>query len=639
MQHDQKLALTFELEDNESPARRITISDSVIKIGRSPSSPIAIDDPSVARMQAVIEVQGPQAITLIDLDGSTQVDGQDAPRAELHEGSVIRMGRTNLRLVKVAPAMAERVAQAQPLDAALPADNPFAKPSLSSIFGLRPETVTPDEDKPEGSYEYRLLGSAPAVPADEIDTTSDAIAVQISWGRNVVHLCHLDGNGSFAIGEEADFAVPADKLGSASAPLVAGGRAVLLAGAQGSVTLEGDRAQSFAEAIAAGLATPSATVPGAHELALRNGMVVRQELSDLSFEVRGEKRAKRSVAALSAAALTSGALAYVVGSFVGHAGLLAAMAAFMPPLGTTSDDELSDEQRYYINQLMDADAQQEMNEPEEEALVADDEPGNDGGQGTRSVGEEGKMGSDVAPAANARYGIEGPADNVDPRIARARALQDAESFGIISLLGGDQDAPIAAWGDTYSSGSDPLSAEGNMWGDQIGASHGASGLGLSGIGEGGGGRGEGIGLGYMGYIGHGSGTGDGQGFGPGGGHSFGHVGRRHKPGSPRLRAGGETSVAGRLPPEVIQRIIRSNYGRFRGCYESALRTNPNLQGRVAVSFMIGRNGTVQAVSGGGDLPDGGVISCVSQAFYGLSFPAPEGGVVRVTYPILFSPTT
>ncbi|MCA9618135.1 MAG: AgmX/PglI C-terminal domain-containing protein, partial [Myxococcales bacterium] len=93
------------------------------------------------------------------------------------------------------------------------------------------------------------------------------------------------------------------------------------------------------------------------------------------------------------------------------------------------------------------------------------------------------------------------------------------------------------------------------------------------------------------------------------------------------------------PPEVIQRIIRSNYGRFRGCYESALRTNPNLQGRVAVSFMIGRNGTVQAVSGGGDLPDGGVISCVSQAFYGLSFPAPEGGVVRVTYPILFSPTT
>jgi len=46
-----------------------------------------------------------------------------------------------------------------------------------------------------------------------------------------------------------------------------------------------------------------------------------------------------------------------------------------------------------------------------------------------------------------------------------------------------------------------------MWGDQIGDSYGAGGLGLSGIGEGGGGRGEGIGLGSIGTIGHGAGTG------------------------------------------------------------------------------------------------------------------------------------
>jgi outer membrane murein-binding lipoprotein Lpp len=47
----------------------------------------------------------------------------------------------------------------------------------------------------------------------------------------------------------------------------------------------------------------------------------------------------------------------------------------------------------------------------------------------------------------------------------------------------------------------------SMWGDQIGDSHGAGGLGLSGIGEGGGGRGEGIGLGSIGTMGHGAGTG------------------------------------------------------------------------------------------------------------------------------------
>jgi hypothetical protein len=100
---------------------------------------------------------------------------------------------------------------------------------------------------------------------------------------------------------------------------------------------------------------------------------------------------------------------------------------------------------------------------------------------------------------------------------------------------------------------------------------------------------------------------------------------------------GATSVSGRLPPEVIQRIVRQNFGRFRLCYENGLRNNPNLQGTVSVTFVIGRDGSVSNVGGGGGLPDSGVTSCVTRAFYGLAFPTPEGGVVRVTYPISFSP--
>ncbi len=46
-----------------------------------------------------------------------------------------------------------------------------------------------------------------------------------------------------------------------------------------------------------------------------------------------------------------------------------------------------------------------------------------------------------------------------------------------------------------------------LWGDHLGESFGAGGIGLSGTGEGGGGTGEGIGLGSIGTIGHGSGTG------------------------------------------------------------------------------------------------------------------------------------
>ena len=97
-------------------------------------------------------------------------------------------------------------------------------------------------------------------------------------------------------------------------------------------------------------------------------------------------------------------------------------------------------------------------------------------------------------------------------------------------------------------------------------------------------------------------------------------------------------MSGRLPPEVIQRIVRQNYGRFRMCYERGLAQNPNLTGRVAVRFVIDNNGAVSyAGNGGSDMPSSEVTQCVVGAFYGLSFPAPEGGVVKVMYPIMFSP--
>lgn len=226
----------------------------------------------------------------------------------------------------------------------------------------------------------------------------------------------------------------------------------------------------------------------------------------------------------------------------------------------------------------------------------------------------------------------------------------------------DPNAPTAPWG--RENGNDPLSAHGNMWGDAIGDSFGAGGLGLSGVGEGGGGRGEGIGLGSspgaarvapraaadarpapateqeesiglgtIGTIGHGAGTSTGQGFGSG----HGRLGGAHAQAAPSVRQGA-TQVSGRLPPDVIQRIVRQRFGRFRLCYENGLRSNPNLQGRVAIRFVIGPDGVVRGASdGGSDLPSQEVIACVARGFTGISFPQPEGGIVTVVYPITFTP--
>jgi Ca-activated chloride channel family protein len=191
--------------------------------------------------------------------------------------------------------------------------------------------------------------------------------------------------------------------------------------------------------------------------------------------------------------------------------------------------------------------------------------------------------------------------------------------------------PVANWGSLLRDGD--LGAKGNMWGDEIGSSFGSGGLGLSGIGEGGGGKGEGkIGLGNIGTIGRGADTGTGQGFGSG----HGRLGGSHRSKPPQVRLGA-TSVSGRLPPEVIQRIVRQNFGRFRLCYERGLRNDPNLSGTVVVSFVIGESGAVSSTTAGGSLADKEVSSCVASSFARLSFPQPEGGQVRVRYPLSFSP--
>jgi Ca-activated chloride channel family protein len=194
----------------------------------------------------------------------------------------------------------------------------------------------------------------------------------------------------------------------------------------------------------------------------------------------------------------------------------------------------------------------------------------------------------------------------------ARALGEAASFGMLGALNGSSSAPRAAFGKADDSVGVPPVVAGPA------AVSGAGGLGLGAIGAGGGGKGGEIGAG--------------QGFGSG----HGRLGGSHAAKPPQVRMGA-TSVSGRIPPETIQHLVRRQFGRMRGCYEAGLRRNASLSGRVTVRFVIGHEGTVTNVANGGsDLPDPEVISCVVRAFYGLVFPAPEGGIVTVSYPILFS---
>jgi hypothetical protein len=102
---------------------------------------------------------------------------------------------------------------------------------------------------------------------------------------------------------------------------------------------------------------------------------------------------------------------------------------------------------------------------------------------------------------------------------------------------------------------------------------------------------------------------------------------------------GEVSVVGRLPAAVVERVVKQSLGRFKLCYAQALRTNPDLEGRVVATFEISRSGDVTKVSAkdpGTTLADPDVVSCIVRGFSNLTFPQPEEGVVTVKYEIVFA---
>jgi pSer/pThr/pTyr-binding forkhead associated (FHA) protein len=661
-----KAVLTFALYQGDTLTRRETVTQDIVKVGKDAKSHLRVDDEQASRMHAVIEVAGPEDITLIDLgnEPGTMVNGARVNKCKLHVGDQIQVGQTYIVLESAEAAGADAVAAPPSPPAFGGAPNPFGA-SASSPFAAasnpfevrsanpfaagaaataRAQALHVPDDAAPGTYTYTMIKSGPDVSNDEVEIAHlQSVEVMILWGANVLHVSHLTPPRNFYVGEEqgknfaCDFFIPSEKLGTTRLPVVIGDRAsvavVIPPGARGSVELPGMPRMSMDEARQR--AQPTAEVSGGHQLNLPSGGKARVEIGDFVFQVaavNAGKPIKHGVAV----GFDWGVAMYFGLSLAAVGGLVAAMAFFVPPMGLNDDEELDKDALYLMQQYLKSAAEREQEEKEAE-VVQDNSDNKEGGTGTRAKGEEGSMGNPTTKAVNKRYAVQGPKDNPDPHIARQAALREAAEFGMIGLLNtgaaGDPNAPTAPWGRDTSSGSDDVSARGNMWGDEIGDAFGAGGLGLSGIGEGGGGRGEGIGLGNIGTLGHGAGTGTGQGFGAG----HGRLGGSHQTKAPKVRMGA-TTVSGRLPPEVIQRIVRQNYGRFRMCYEQGLGRNPNLEGRVSARFVIGRDGAVSnASNGGSDLPDSGVVSCVVSAFYGLSFPQPEGGIVTVVYPIMLSP--
>ena len=690
------IPITFHIYENGQHTRSETFEQDVIKIGKLDSSHLRIDDEAVSRMHSVIEVSGPGEVYIIDLGSAsgTIVNGQKVNKTKLEPGDQIQFGNT-IAQVDIGAEAAEPVAaaaaapepQPEPApQAAADVPNPFAQPAapapapapvsqppvaaaavaaaapVPNPFGQQQAAAAAPVQQPAppvgdglaaeayGDYgeasTYALVPMTPPVNPGDVDSAESAVEVVVMWGElSILHVEHCSPPRTFTVGEATDakgnqttdFLIGSESLGTDSLPItVESGASVAVVvpqGATGDVQI-GDQLVTFEELAAQGQLQASSALAGAQQYPLPAGATARVMHRGFTFIVKPMAAARR-VGIGGNPYMNWKEYIWTAASMAFHVGMLL-LFYFLPPRSASLSLDLLNADSRLVKYLIEPPETVEEETPEwlDDSKMDDEE----GGKGKRHKDEEGKMGKKDEKKTRNKFGIEGPEDNEDPHMAREEAKEMAANAGIIGILKasvGAWNSPTSPYGADTALGNDPMSALGALMGDQIGSNFGFGGLGLRGTGRGGGGTGEGtIGLGNIGTIGHGAGGGTGSGYGRGAG---GFRGRSAK--VPRIRTG-KADVRGSLSKEVIRRIIRRHINEVRFCYEQELNSRPDLQGRVAIKFIISPTGAVQtAAVAKSTMGNAKVEQCIAKAVRRWTFPSPEGGgIVVVTYPFVLQQT-
>lgn len=480
---------------------------------------------------------------------------------------------------------------------------------------------------------WGIAASAPPINPAEVETTEEAVEVVVMWGQNVLHVEHVSPPRDVILedmlGQEA----------GAKHPVVVerDGRlcCVIPAGADMLVTV-GDATRSLDALTEQGALASFEGLTDARLYPLPEGATAHVEHSGLTFVVRPTRAAK---AVASGADVAWRRYGWVAISLAVHGIFLAAFYLMPPSTSALSLDNVSADARM-IQYLDNANATEEVDEPD---WVEPESTEEAGGQGERHDGEEGDSGEENAPQANNRYAVEGDPSDENPEMARERAREEMPTVGAIgavAVMMGSWAVPTSPYGADQAHGNDAFSAIGNLMGDQAGSAFGNYGLGMSGTGRGAGGTGQGgIGLGGLDTLGHGGCAGGRCGNGNDYGGGNGRLHRRNP--RPQVTVPrGVAQVRGGLSREAIRRVVRRNLSQVRHCYEQGLVSNPSIEGRVTVSWIVNPTGAVSTSSiASTTLSNSSVERCIARAVTRWSFPQPDGGgPVGVNYPfVLRSP--
>jgi TonB family protein len=652
----------------------------LVKIGRLPTSHLRLEDDAIARMHAVLELSGNE-LRLVDLGSATgtMVNGVPVERSMVvHQGDRLEFGPysvfVDIEALPTAstPAAASAPRAARPESHAIdPASvehteapavaqviarwnrsvldvqhvgharrgrvDASAWMALGALLSLGGAAVFASEVTQDwSSYQSEARAAAdagrpiPSAPGHGAGGLGIALALAglVPLGIGMVRRKERP-RSNYVIGErpDASLTVAGEGIGEGFELVERSDRGVtlrLLPSMHGQI--EQDGVVHRIDALAASAPT--------RELSLASGAKAQVHYGALSFDVAAVPPGR---VAAGRSATDKPYWIYNAASFVVIGGILG-LSQLVPQdqLAFQSDENLTDSR--YVGFLHQPDEQPEV--PPDDEADSPDSKNLAGLSGERHVGDEGQAGNPSSKVANKMYASKGPKDAM-PTLARDfDPDRDARDAGILGMARLEQGGFLASpYASAFQVGNDDEDLWGNISGDQLGEASGFGGLGLVGPGRGGGGTGEGtIGLTGIGLIGQRGANGDRLGYGNrnGEGKTDAFAGRKKRVPVARI-ARGET-VSG-IDKEIIRRVVRAHINEVRGCYGEGLTRDPNLHGRVAISFTIGASGNVSASAvAESSLGDARVETCVAKAVRRWRFSmGTTGGSAMVTYPFVLNP--
>ncbi len=625
MSNSSNHPVTIRIITPDGSVQESKLEQENLILGSGPGAAILIPDPQVSPLHLMLKVEKDGAIKAIDLGsehGSRIGNAAILAPTRVASGDVINVGRSRVEVVfgRAAPA---RVEVAAPRPAPAPTGrNDFdfsnnrvelrsaiaAAPRVAPRLPEAPAAQAPASARvaaPEARLDLRgpfPLAGAMAAQPPQLGT--HALQVALAWGDQLLGVQHYGDGFPVTIGEgrKNEFHVFSPAVGdSFTLATSKGGKLSLNLPPGAKVEVLGDSARR----IGAGRTFEV----GLHEK-------VRVDLENVSFLLR-HVTPPPHIKAKNPAEGDYQFLKVTVMTVMLAAAFLAAML-LIPRNTENVADTMDDSNRNRAVALLIKKAPPPPPPPAPKARAEEKSGAEEGAKAKEEEGKAGRLQAEKVDADPSKKG----SPVVDPN-KKEKDRQKVLSSGLLAALGGKRGATSDVMGPGGLGSGINTAMGGLKGGAGIGDAKGLGGLGSRGSGTGGGGTG--LGLGGLGTNGTGRGAG-------GSGLDLGGKGHQTVTVVP-----GKTTVVGGLSKEVIARVIRQHQQEIKYCYESELNRTPGLAGKVAVSWVIGPDGSVTenkvTESTLGSAP---AEQCMLSRIMRWKFPeVPGGGVVNVTFPWVF----